>query len=245
MATPHISGAMALLWSAHPELQNQIDASRDALNNSAVHIASTQCGAAGPPNNVYGWGRVDILAASSVPIEVTSVVSRKAHGGAGTFDLNLPRTGNPGIEGRSGGAGNDHQIVFTFASAVTFNSASVTTGTGTVGGTSGNGTTTVSVNLTGVTNAQTITVTLAGVSNGASTADVAVSMGLLQGDTNGDGTVNSGDAIQTRGRSGQSADATNYRSDVNIDGIINSGDAIAVRSRSGSSLTGAETPDQK
>ena len=63
MATPHIAGAMALLWSAIPSLQNQIDASRAVLNNVAVHIASTQCGDAGPPNNVYGWGRVDILAA--------------------------------------------------------------------------------------------------------------------------------------------------------------------------------------
>jgi serine protease AprX len=63
MATPHISGAMALLWSAIPSLQHQIQASRDALNNSAVFISSTQCGTAGPPNNVYGWGRIDILAA--------------------------------------------------------------------------------------------------------------------------------------------------------------------------------------
>jgi subtilisin family serine protease len=63
MATPHIAGAMALLWSAVPSLQNQVDASRAALNNAAVHIASTQCGSAGPPNNVFGWGRVDILAA--------------------------------------------------------------------------------------------------------------------------------------------------------------------------------------
>jgi serine protease AprX len=61
MATPHISGAMALLWSAHPELRHQITASRDALNNTAVYIASIQCGDAGPPNNVYGWGRVNIL----------------------------------------------------------------------------------------------------------------------------------------------------------------------------------------
>src|SRR5262249_51368782 len=58
MATPHIAGAMALLWSAIPSLRHQITASRDALDNSAVHIASTQCGATGPPNNVYGWGRV-------------------------------------------------------------------------------------------------------------------------------------------------------------------------------------------
>jgi len=63
MATPHIAGAMALLWSAIPSLQNQIDPSRAALNNAAVHIASTQCGSAGSPNNIFGWGRVDILAA--------------------------------------------------------------------------------------------------------------------------------------------------------------------------------------
>ena len=63
MATPHIAGAMALLWSAIPSLRHQLTASRDALNNSAVHIDSTQCGDAGPPNNVYGWGRVDIFAA--------------------------------------------------------------------------------------------------------------------------------------------------------------------------------------
>ena len=63
MATPHIAGAMALLWYAIPSLRHQLTASRDALNNSAVHIISTQCGDAGPPNNVYGWGRVDILAA--------------------------------------------------------------------------------------------------------------------------------------------------------------------------------------
>jgi subtilisin family serine protease len=63
MATPHIAGATALLWSAIPSLQNQIDASRTVLNNAAHFISSTQCGTAGPPNNVYGWGRVDILAA--------------------------------------------------------------------------------------------------------------------------------------------------------------------------------------
>ena len=67
MATPHISGAMALLWCAIPSLRHQISASRDALNNAAVHIADTTCGTAGPPNNVYGWGRVDIAAAVGTP----------------------------------------------------------------------------------------------------------------------------------------------------------------------------------
>src|SRR6184192_759685 len=63
MATPHIAGAMALLWSAVPSLQNQIDPSRAALNNAAVHISTTLCSSTGIPNNVFGWGRVDILAA--------------------------------------------------------------------------------------------------------------------------------------------------------------------------------------
>ena len=67
MATPHIAGAMALLWSAIPSLQHQIQTSRDALNNSAVFISSTLCGDAGPPNNVYGWGRIDIAAAVGTP----------------------------------------------------------------------------------------------------------------------------------------------------------------------------------
>jgi len=67
MATPHIAGAMALLWSAIPSFQNQIQASRDALDNSAVFISSTACGTAGPPNNVYGWGRIDIAAAVGTP----------------------------------------------------------------------------------------------------------------------------------------------------------------------------------
>ena len=67
MATPHISGAMALLWCALPSFRHQITASRDALNNSTVQIRFHQCGAAGPPNNVYGWGRIDIAAAVGTP----------------------------------------------------------------------------------------------------------------------------------------------------------------------------------
>ena len=47
-----------------------------------------------------------------------------------TFDINLPLTGDAGIECRSGGASNDYQIVFSFPSSVTFTNASVTAGYG-------------------------------------------------------------------------------------------------------------------
>ena len=63
MATPHIAGAMALLWCAEPQLRHNISTSRTTLNEAAHFLAYKQCGTPGPPNNVAGWGRVDILAA--------------------------------------------------------------------------------------------------------------------------------------------------------------------------------------
>ena len=67
MATPHIAGAMALLWCARPELRHNISASRTVLNEAAFFLAYKQCGTPGPPNNVVGWGRVDIAAAVGTP----------------------------------------------------------------------------------------------------------------------------------------------------------------------------------
>jgi len=70
MATPHIAGAMALLWCARPQLRHSITSSRTTLNNAAFFLAYKQCGTPGPPNNVSGWGRVDILAAiAPAPIQ--------------------------------------------------------------------------------------------------------------------------------------------------------------------------------
>jgi serine protease AprX len=65
MASPHVAGAVALLWSAQPALRGQIDQTEALLNASALPRYSTQCGdpAGTVPNNVYGWGRLDVLAA--------------------------------------------------------------------------------------------------------------------------------------------------------------------------------------
>ena len=70
MATPHIAGAVTLLWCARPDLRHNISGSRTALNDAAHFIAYKLCGSAGPPNNVTGWGRVDILAAvAPIPVQ--------------------------------------------------------------------------------------------------------------------------------------------------------------------------------
>jgi serine protease AprX len=95
MATPHISGSMALLWSAHPQLKHQLTTSRDALDNTAHFISSTQCGDAGPPNNVYGWGRVDILAAvNAIPFQTGllygSTGGDNASGGGRLWLIDVP-----------------------------------------------------------------------------------------------------------------------------------------------------------
>ncbi|MGE0884883.1 MAG: S8 family serine peptidase [Blastocatellales bacterium] len=63
MATPHTAGAIALLWSARPQLKNQIQQTIDLVNQAAVDVNSTSCSSSGTPNNVYGWGRLDIKAA--------------------------------------------------------------------------------------------------------------------------------------------------------------------------------------
>ncbi len=72
--------------------------------------------------------------------------------------------------------------------------------------------------------------------DGIATTDIVIPMGILVGDTNGDGVVNSGDSLQTRNCSGQVTDGTNFRSDVNADGSINSGDTTSVRAQSGAFL---------
>ena len=71
----------------------------------------------------------------STPL-VQSAVSRKTHGSAGSFDVNLPLSGTPGIECRSGGATSDYTIVVTFLANVSVNGnpqAAVTSGIGTIG----------------------------------------------------------------------------------------------------------------
>ena len=169
-------------------------------------------------------------------ITPSAAVSRKTHTAEHVFDINLPLTGAPGIECRSGGANSDHQLVLTFPGAVTFNNAAITSGTGTVSGTSGNGTSQVIVNLTGVVDAQVIRVTLSGVNDGSVTSEMSVRMGVLLGDTTSNGAVNSSDISQTKSQSGQAVSASNFRQDVTANGSINSSDISLVKSRSGTAL---------
>jgi hypothetical protein len=71
---------------------------------------------------------VNVVVAPGIP----RITSRKTHGTAGAFDVDLPLTGPAGIEGRKGGGANSdtHQVVFHFAQPATFTGASVTPAVG-------------------------------------------------------------------------------------------------------------------
>jgi subtilisin family serine protease len=75
MATPHVAGAIALLWSAHPELRHLIPQTEDILEQAAAQVSSILCSSSGVPNNTYGWGRLDIKAAVDLgPLAVDPVL---------------------------------------------------------------------------------------------------------------------------------------------------------------------------
>jgi serine protease AprX len=67
MAGPHVAGLVALIISANPTLAGNVDRIEDIIEQSALRKTTTEgCGgdsATEVPNNTYGWGRIDALAA--------------------------------------------------------------------------------------------------------------------------------------------------------------------------------------
>ena len=169
------------------------------------------------------------------PPQPTAASSRKVHGGAGTFDIDLMPLSTAGIECRSGGASGIYQMIVQFANPVTVTSASLISGNGSVSGFATAGAT-VTVDLMNITNAQTVFMKLMGVSDGVLSGDVPVAMSVLIGDTTGNGTVNATDVSQTKGQSGQAVTGSNFREDAVVNGSINATDVAAVKSNSGTAL---------
>ena len=83
MASPHVAGVVALLWSAHPQLVRDIAATKTLLQNTAnpaVTVTAQTCGGTPStqiPNNSFGYGRVDaydafFLGVTPTPTPITT-----------------------------------------------------------------------------------------------------------------------------------------------------------------------------
>ena len=171
---------------------------------------------------------------------LVGAASRKMHG-ATSFDVDLPLTGAPGIECRSGGTSGNYTVIFKFAVALSsVGNANVAAGTATISSRAINGSNAREylVNLTGVTNAQSVTVSLTNVTDvaGNISSSVSATMSVLVGDTNADKFVDAVDVSQVKSQSGNAVSNSNFREDVNVDNFIDAVDVSLVKSNSGTAL---------
>ncbi len=224
-ATPLVAGVVACLVQAHPDWS--VRQMRDALCLTAdyyVTFGTTD------PANARGFGLINGLAALRVPTMVTAV-SRREHGLAGPFDLDL--LGPAPVESRLGGP---TQLVVTFDQPIqqlAATPADVQLSTGTVTTLQVQGHTLVA-DLAGVPNAVPLTVTFPGITYAQSPfspVTETLCLGVLAGDVNGDRAANVLDLVTVRNVLNLPADTGTFPADVNSDGLVNILDLVAVRNR--------------
>jgi hypothetical protein len=190
-----------------------------------------------------GWW-IDDVQFTNTQVEtdcpLLGVVSRKTHGTQGDFDIDLPLTGNIGVECRSGGANNLYNLVYTFHRNISVpGTATKTQGNLIVGvPVPGPGPNQVTVPLRSVTNAQHVVITLNGVqeTGGAILNNMVARMDLLVGDVTANRTVTNGDVAAVQGQVGGAVGQSNFRYDVNANGVLTNGDVAVVQGQVGSTL---------
>lgn len=190
-------------------------------------VTATNSAGAGAPSAA--------LAVTPLPdLALVGVQSRKLHG-ATAYDIAITTVlgAPPTVEPRVIGSG--HTVVFQFNLPITAAGTVnvVDANAVPIGASSSVAGNDVVVTIANLADNQRVTISLADV-NG--TGNFGASMGFLVGDVNNTRSVNSSDISGVKARSGQAADASNFRFDLNATGAINSSDLSAVKARSGLTL---------
>ncbi|GAA2561329.1 hypothetical protein GCM10010435_36280 [Winogradskya consettensis] len=112
MATPHVAGAVALIWAAAPSLRGDVAATRALLDGTAIDTNDTSCGGTATDNNVWGEGRLDVynavLDAPRGPIARASGTVTDASTGNPLADVTVTAAGRTVATGADG----KYQLVF-------------------------------------------------------------------------------------------------------------------------------------
>ena len=158
----------------------------------------------------------------------------------GGFPIDLPLTGIPGIEDRSGGSKGRFTVEFTFNHELA-SVSSVMTSCGIVQSSmiDTSDPHRFIVNLRNVTcNAKDVTVTLNNITDGTSNTILfsEAVMSLLLGDVDGDGAVTRTDFAIEKADQDQATDENNFRADIDASGSIDRRDASTVKRQIGTSL---------
>ncbi len=238
-----------LTWQADQPFSDEMSPlpGQSDPNIVAEYVGDYDYSSESPTDHIHTWtdGRVAIGGSSQQdafvdrePISggggptLVSAASRVLHGTVGKFDVNMPLTGNPGVEDRD--ASGQFLAVFTFDSPVTAGDASIVSGTAAISGSpifAGNE---MRLQLTGVANQQVVTIRVSNINGNSGSADV--DFGFLIGDANGNGTVDKPDFNEVKAQVGQPVTNANFRDDVIPDGTIGKDDGGRVKAHKGESL---------
>jgi hypothetical protein len=195
-----------------------------------LYAESTKTSVAG---NVWFDDGTPACAAPPSPPTISSAVSRKAHGTAGTYDVSVASTS--AVESRKNGP---TEVLVTFSTAIQRlcgTLSDVTVSQGSVTSLSANGAT-LDIGLSGTVGPAALTISFPGIAdatNGASVVTQTLCFRVLPGDVNFDGGVTQLDLTSVQNNLGQALGSGTFRADANVNGAINQLDLVYVRGRLG------------